>query len=764
MNLIIAEPEKGSTLVKNFQNNTISFWQNDGFNFLKIFLLIGIILTLMHSTASGHDDLLPHQLHDTIVVGAEPDYPPYCSLDENGNPEGFAIDVFNAAAKAAGLNVKYKIGLWLQIKQYLTEGKIDALPVVGRTPEREDIFDFTLSYLTLKGAAFVLKGENSIKTLSDLKNKRILVMKGDNSHEFVTREKISEHVYTTNTFDEAFEKLVNKEGDVVIIQHIIGLKLIERMKLQRKVVPLPIDLGNFTQEFCMAVTEGDKQLLNRLNEGLSIIIANDTFRKIHEKWFGPVIKEELSAADIFKVILLVVVPLFAIMILLWIVFLRNEVKRRTERIYQEIAEHQHTMVNLKHQQILVNESEQQIRLLLNSTAEGIYGIDNNGRCTFINHSGIEILGYKNAEELIGHGIHDLIHHTKPDGTPNDVSECLIHNTVLKGEKAVNDNDFFWKADNTVFLAEFSSFPIVKEGIVTGAVVTFRDITERKKSEEELLQLKNELEIKVAERTTELEEKVQKLAKSQQAMLFMVEDLNRITTELKAERRKLEISNKDLDAFTYSVSHDLRAPLRAINGFSGFLIEDYYNKLDDEGRRYINIIKENATRMDHLINDMLMLSRISRAERKSETVNFNELIEKIIEDNKNDFKNQDYEIVIAELPEIKCDKGLLKQVWTNLISNAFKYTSKSDFRKIEIGVDENAHETIFYVKDSGAGFDPKYVHKLFGVFQRLHTDSEFEGTGVGLAIVKQIIQLHGGRVFADSLPGKGATFYFTLPKI
>lgn len=752
-------------MAKVFQMNKYIFIKNNSPVFLRRLFLIACILIQLHTLSSGHDELTSAHLSDTILVGAEPDYPPYCSLDANGNPEGFAIDVFKAAAQAGDLHVNFKIGLWLQIKQDLVEGKINALPIVSRTPEREEILDFTLSYLTLKGAVFARKKEHNIKTLSDLKNKRILVMKGDNAHEFVLRDKISTQIYTTNTFEEAFQKLVNGEGDVVIVQHIIGLKLIERLKLQRKVVPLPIELENFTQEFCIAVTGGDKQLLDRLNEGLSIIIANGTFRKINEKWFGPVIKVKLSPSDIFKVILLIVIPFFALMILLWIVFLRREVLRRTERMYQEIAEHQHTLINLKHQQALVNESEQQIRLLLNSTAEGIYGIDLEGRCTFINHSALEIFGYNNQEELlINKNIHNLVHHSKPDGTPIDISDCIIYNSVLKGKKIVNASDFLWRADKTVFLAEFSSFPIFKEDIVTGAVVNFRDITERKKSEEELLQLKNELEIKVTERTVELEEKVQKLAKSQKAMLFMVEDLNRITTELKAERRKLEISNKDLDAFTYSVSHDLRAPLRAINGFSGFLMEDYYNNLDDEGKRYIKIIKENATRMDHLINDMLMLSRISRTERKTEIVDFNQMIRKIIDESKTDFGSQNFEFVIADLPEVKCDPGLLKQVWTNLVSNALKYSTKSEVKKIEINVEENVHETIFYVKDSGAGFDSKYAHKLFGVFQRLHTDSEFEGTGVGLAIVKQIIQLHGGRVFADSEPGKGATFYFTLPKV
>lgn len=727
---------------------------------VTIFLLFAIGIPAFAGNSTPFE--FPNQ-SDTILVGVEPDYPPYCSLDVNENPTGFAVDVLKAAAQKVGIELKFKTDNWMAIRQKLLDKEVDVLPIVGRTPERENLFDFSMSYLSLRGAVFVRQDDKSIQSLSDLKNKKILVMNADNSHEFVLRENLSPFIYTTASFDEAFGKLASGEGDAVITQYIIGLEIIKRLNLQRKIKPSKIELKNFNQEFCFAVANGNTQLINRLNDGLSIAISDGTLVRISEKWLGQKSEEKLSARDFVQVSLIIVMPLLLLMIFLWIVFLRREVKRRTERMYQEIAEHQHTLVNLKHQQALVNESEQQIRMLLNSTAEGIYGIDLNGNCTFINKSGIEILGYQNSEQLISRNMHQLIHHSKPNGAPIKNSNCLVHFSVMKGTGVINVNEFLWRADNSFFLAEFSSFPIFNEGIVTGAVVTFRDITERKKSEDELLQLKNELELKVKERTAELEEKVQKLARSQKAMLYMVEDLNRVTSELKEERRKLEISNKDLDSFTYSVSHDLRAPLRAINGFAGFLIEDYYSKLDDEGKRYIKIIRENATRMDHLINDMLMLSRISRTERKSEPVDFNEVVAKVITDGLTEYNNLNFVTSVAQLPVVKCDPGLIKQVWTNLINNAFKYSSKSEIRKIEIGIEENIHETIFYVKDSGAGFDPKYAHKLFGVFQRLHTDAEFEGTGVGLAIVKQIVQLHGGRVFADGEPGNGATFYFTLPK-
>ncbi len=745
-------------LFKSLCNRYNPFLSLPGLVFV-VFLLVLPRLAIAHKTDSAHFN---QPVTDTILIAAEPDYPPYCSIDENGNAEGFAIDVFKAAARAAGLEVKIKIGLWNTIKQDLIEGRIDALPVVGRTPEREGVFDFTLPYLTLNGAVFTLKSNQSIQSLNDLQNKKILVMKGDNAEEFVRRAKLSDNILTTNTFEEAFKLLVNGEGDAVITQKIIGLKIINRLKLKRKIVPLNIETG-FRQDFCIAVREGDTELLGKLNEGLSLIIADNTFEKIREKWFGPVFLEEVNFKDVGRTMLIILVPLIIVMILLWIIFLRREIKRRTTRLYQEFAEHQHTLNNLKEKQHLLEHSEQQIRLLLNSTAEGIYGVDIDNNCTFVNKSALKLLGYKTPDDLIGKNVHNLIHHTKSDGTKCHIEDCVISQNLKKGIGISVDNDIFWRSDNTNFQVEYSSFPIIEGEILTGGVITFRDITERKKAENELIQLKSELEVKVAQRTAELEEKVQKLAKSQKALLYMVEDLNRITAELKEERRKLEKSNKELDAFTYSVSHDLRAPLRAINGFAGFLYDDYFDKLDGEGKRFIQVIRQNANRMDQLINDLLLLSRISRTEKRLENVDFNTLINTIISEIREHFPINDFEIDVQILPVVKCDMNLFKQVWQNLIHNAIKYSSKSELKKIEIGVTESDDNYRFFIKDYGAGFDPRYVSKLFGVFQRLHNENEFEGTGVGLAIVKQIVGLHGGSVAAEGEINKGATFYFTVPR-
>lgn len=730
----------------------------------RIMIRLGILLLALIASPAILVEASSHvQEPDTIrtvLLGAEPDYPPYCLLDENGKPVGFAVDLFRAAAEAVHLNVKVKLGPWVTLKKDLAEGAIEALPIVGRTPEREALYDFTIPYIQLHGAIFVRRDNPDIQSLADLKDKEILVMKGDVADEFVRRERISDRIYTTTTFDEAFTKLAAGEGDAVITQRIIGLKIMERLKLQT-VVPLKVPLPEFRQEFCFAVQKGNEDLLAHLNEGLSIVMANGTYKAIHQKWFGPAFQEHFTKADLLRVILWIFVPLLVVLSLLWIVLLRKEVGKRTRHLNEEIIEHKKTWRELQEQQSRLKESEEQIRLLLNSTAEGIYGTDTRGNCTFINQSALKALGYEDRSQVIGRNMHKLIHHTKPDGSYYETAACDIRRAFSSGTGIHNEDDVFWRADGSCFPTEFFSYPIHKNEEIVGLVVTFWDITERKRSEKELLALKANLEIEVAQRTAELEEKVQKLDKSQRALLYMVEDLNQVSKEVNEERRKLELSNKELDAFTYSVSHDLRAPLRAINGYSDFLLEDYAYKLDDEGKRFLRVIQNNASKMDRLITDMLNLSRISRAEMRMSKVDMGKVARSIFQELASREEQEQFVLEISTMPEVACDYSLIKQVWQNLIGNALKYSEKSEIKKIEIGSWEEEGKQVFFIRDYGAGFNPKYQDKLFGVFQRLHTEEEFKGTGVGLAIVQRIVSRHGGQVWAKSELQEGATFYFSL---
>ena len=271
-------------------------------------------------------------------------------------------------------------------------------------------------------------------------------------------------------------------------------------------------------------------------------------------------------------------------------------------------------------------------------------------------------------------------------------------------------------------------PIVENGQVVRAHGSMQDITERKSEEKKIKELNETLEQRVIDRTAQLLE-----------------------------------ANEELEAFSYSVSHDLRAPLRHINGFVDLLSRDYEELLPEKGKHYLETINRSARLMGTLIDDLLQFSRTGRQEMHQSNLDMNIVIQEVKVLILSDLIDRNVNWEIAQLPLITGDHSLLRMVWYNLLSNAVKFTRNKDIARIEIGFTEDTKEYIFFVHDNGAGFDMRYVNKLFGVFQRLHSKQEFEGTGIGLANVRRIIMKHGGKTWAESVPGQGATFYFTIPK-
>jgi PAS domain S-box-containing protein len=235
-----------------------------------------------------------------------------------------------------------------------------------------------------------------------------------------------------------------------------------------------------------------------------------------------------------------------------------------------------------------------------------------------------------------------------------------------------------------------------------------------------------------------------------------------TTHRKKAEEQLQSLNKELEAFTYTVSHDLRAPLRAVNGYAQMLMEDHGVKLDEEGKRIIETIRYNALKMGTLIDELLAFSRLGRKEAHKRDVDMTQLVKGVLLEISKLIPHT-ATVNLGHLHDVQGEYGLLHQVMFNLVANAVKYSSKQKDPVIEIFSEDRNNEILYAIKDNGAGFDMRFVDKLFGVFQRLHTESEFEGTGVGLAIVKRVITKHGGKVWAEGKKNEGATFYFTLPK-
>lgn len=244
----------------------------------------------------------------------------------------------------------------------------------------------------------------------------------------------------------------------------------------------------------------------------------------------------------------------------------------------------------------------------------------------------------------------------------------------------------------------------------------------------------------------------------------VTERRQMEEQLQLRAGQLETANKELEAFSYSVSHDLRAPLRAIDGFSLILLEDYADTLDAEGQRLLGVVRDNTQKMSQLIDDLLAFSRIGRAQIAASTIHMRALVQELLEELKPTLGERAVHFEVKPLPEVRGDRAMIRQVVVNLLANAVKFTRPRPRAEIEVGARVDNGQAIYYVKDNGAGFDMQYANKLFGVFQRLHRQEEFEGTGVGLAIVQRVVHRHGGRVWAEGKVNEGATFYFSLPTV
>ena len=367
-----------------------------------------------------------------------------------------------------------------------------------------------------------------------------------------------------------------------------------------------------------------------------------------------------------------------------------------------------------------------LKSVLDSMAEGLVAADEEGKVLIWNRAAERIVGYGPAdlpaEEWSEHYGNYL-----PDGVTPVPTDQLPLVRAIRGEVSISE--IFLRnpklAEGTWI--EASGSPLKdKDGTVHGGVVAFRDITRRKADEREIQELNDELEHRVVERTAQF-----------------------------------ETANKELEAFSYSVSHDLRAPLRHISGFSKLLMEEFGPSLNPEAQRYVERIQAGTQKMGLLVDELLNLARVGRHALSLQPIGLNSIVAEVVAILQPDIAGRQVQWVIADLPAVECDPVLVKLIFQNLLANALKFTRLRPQAIIEIGRKEEDGQPVLMIRDNGSGFNMKYVDKLFGVFQRLHRAEDFEGTGIGLATVQRIVQKHGRRVWAQGELDKGAAFYFTL---
>jgi PAS domain S-box-containing protein len=369
------------------------------------------------------------------------------------------------------------------------------------------------------------------------------------------------------------------------------------------------------------------------------------------------------------------------------------------------------ITEVKQAEAELHDREDRLRAIVNTVLDGIITIDSKGTVETFNPAASRIFGF-DAEEVIGQNVKMLMpapYQSEHDGYLGNYLETGKAKVIGIGREVTGR-----RKDGSAFPMDLavSEMAVAGKRMFTGIV---RDITARKRAER----------------------------------------------ELREHAALLEAANAELDAFAYSVSHDLRAPLRAINGFSQALTEDYHDKLADEAKDYLRRIGAASRRMGQLIDDLLRLSRSTRGEMRREQVNLSGLAQMIATELRT--KNPDRDVSFEIEPDlgVRGDPQFLRVALENLLENAWKFTRKHPRARIAFGVSRHHDETVYFVRDDGAGFDPAYAAKLFGSFQRLHTETDFEGTGIGLATVARIVHRHGGRIWAEGAVEQGATFYFTL---
>lgn len=702
---------------------------------MKKFLLVIVIIfscNLVFSLKLTEEEKIWLDDHPVIRIAPDPFFPPIEYFDKNNNYVGIAANFIELIQ--AQLNVEFEVVQcknWKEVLQKAKSREVDMLTAAAQTPDRAEYMYFSEPYMEFPGVILSIHENKKFNELSKLYNRKVGIVSEYVWHEMISKDYPRIQIVEVKNIIEGLRQVSTEEIDAFMATLPVAVYYMEQEGIHNLVVA-----GETKYKTKLSIlTRKDWPLLHSIITKAMNNIPESKFREITKKWIT--IKQE-SIFDnpyflygILTVILISFIVL--ILILVWNSTLRKRVISRTAELEKSRKTYHNIFENA------------QVGMFRARTEDSIM--------SDCNRQLMKMLGYENREEFIEKFI---------------ISEhCIdaeawekIQNEIKENGEISNFIARFSRRDSSVIWVKFSARINPLEGWVEGVA---EDISEKKETEDELQKLKQDLEKKVKEQTKILQDKVNKLAESEKAMLFMIEDLNRVSKELKKERIQLRQANQELESFSYSVSHDLRSPLRAIDGFVEILMEDYVDNLDTEGKRIGNVIRDNAEKMSRLIDDLLAFSRLGRKGMSFSNIDMKNMVNAIYHEITSKEERERISFNIGDLPEIEADTNMMRQVWDNLISNAVKFTAKEDKPKITVTAKYTDEEVTYRIKDNGPGFNTEYTDKLFEVFQRLHSEKEFKGSGVGLAIVKRIIERHYGKIEANAKLGKGATFYFSLPK-
>jgi PAS domain S-box-containing protein len=833
-------------------DNSLLAALNEG---LAIVMADGTFRTLYAKWFSGIEAF--GRTKSRIVIGGDSAYPPYEFLDANGQPAGFNVDITQTVARRMGLQVEIRLAPWAKTRAGLANGEVDLVQGMFYSVERDRDFEFSPPYTSVEHVFVVRGGSSPPADMKDLEGKSVLVMSGDIMEDLAVKLGYGKQLVAVPSQEEALRLLAAGKHDAALVAMVPALYWIEKHGWKNlRVSEHPV----LTAEHCYAVLHGRADLLAPFSEGLAAIRTTGEYRQIQARWLAPYESSKASFKTVARWVLLAVLPLLALLAvtILWSRSLKRQVEVRTRELSAKSAA-------LEAQSEELFRSRETLSSVLDSIPQRVFWKDRHSVYLGCNRPFALDMGHADPAEVVGKTDDDA-----PWKVHAELYRADDKAIVETGKPMFDIDEPLTNPDGRHILISTSKVPLHdKDGTVIGVLGTYEDVTARKLAEEKVLLLaralraigecvsitdpsdtilfvneaflrtygyqeaeligqpiemlrssaspppaaaeilpatikggwqgelinrkKDGTEFPISLSTSVvLDDKGRPMAligvawditereKAEAAIQRHASDLERSNAELEHAQlevrrlnaeledrvlqrtAQLQAANRELEGFSYSVSHDLRAPVRAINGFSKIVLEDYGERLDAEGTRLLEVIRDNADRMGRLIDDLLSFSRVGRQEIRLTQLDMGNMVKNTWRDLVAAGPLPPAELRMEPLPKAHGDPALIGQVLTNLLENALKFSSRRDLRIVEVGSQPGDKETTYYIRDNGAGFDMKYAPKLFGVFQRLHGQTEFPGTGVGLSIVQRIIERHEGRAWAEGTPEAGATFFFTLP--
>jgi len=689
------------------------------FTIIVAIIIVLILTFVLASQFIYHDPLTTEQrawltTHPVIRLAPDPNFPPLEYFDAQGRYSGLVSDYFKLIEQHLNLKIEYvHYKSWDDVLTAAQSGDIDGITAAQITPERSTYLSYTTPLLDIPNVIIVQKDNPASLSFKNMSGMSVAVTRGYAPAEYIRSNFPEIKLIEVDNDLEALSDVSFKQANAAVVNVAIASYLIDQQGITN--LRIAGDSGK-TNTLSIAIRKDNLILRDILDTGLKTIGPQER-QDIFSRWVHLGEPSTPFGRDFWIGISLTgsITLLALLLILLWNVTLQNQVHRRTNELKRELDE--------RHQaEKALHENQELLKEFLEISPIAISWAGANHHIEYANREWQTLFGYSLDEVPT---IEDWYIKAYPDPAYRQqlVSdwEKMVQYTEQTGKRGEAIEAKITCKDGTIRLVSIS-FALTSDRILT----TYNDVTMIHNLIDEIRQMNTDLEKRVKDRTAQLEN-----------------------------------ANQELEAFASSVSHDLRAPLRTINGYSMELLEDCNDQLSPEGQGFLQRILKTSERMSLIIDNLLKLSRIMHSDMQIEPLDLSVLARQVLAELQKNQNDRDVEVVITEHMHVVADANLMTIAIENLLRNAWKFTGKIKKARIEIGLVEEQGGPVYFIRDNGAGFDMAYSQKLFGAFNRLHSSADFEGTGIGLAIVKRIIQRHNGRIWAEGKPGEGAVLYFTL---